>query len=64
MQLELAFRSWASFCQGSAASENPFPIDSVPVHTVNCLSEEIEGALEQAFAKILEISKEQMTEKS
>lgn len=50
--------------KGSAAFENTFLPDSVPVYTVNYLSEEAEGALEQVFVKNLEISKEQMTEKS
>lgn len=43
VQLELAFRSWASFCQGSAAFESPFLPDSVPVYTVNYLHEEVAG---------------------
>lgn len=49
--------------KGSAAFENPFLPDSVPVYTVDYLSEEVEGTLGQVFTKNLEISKEQMTEK-
>lgn len=64
VQLELALGPGPHSAKGSAAFENPSLPDSVPVYTVNYLSEEVGGTLEQVFTKNLEIRKEQMTEKS